>query len=123
MRVPVRPAVAPAPPRRRALLRDPDHHHPEAALPLGRLEVLARDLLLDVALHAAHPWDLVLGDEPIDRLDILAADPPQHRRRGNRKAPVEQKPDHLKLRLQPRNVALKEQPIDRPDLERDVVGE
>jgi len=34
-----------------------------------------------------------------------------------------QKPDYLKLRLQPRHVALKEQPIDRPDLERHMVGE
>ena len=56
-------------------------------------------------------------------LHVLAADPAQHRRRGNRKAAIEQKPDHLKLGLQPRHVPLKEQPVDRPDLERHVIGE
>ena len=123
MRVAVRAAVAPAAPGRGALLRDPDQHHPEAALPLGCGEVLARDLLLDIVLHKAHPWDLTLGDEPVDRLDVLAADPPEHHRRGNRKAAIQQKPDHLKLRLQPRHVAVEEQPVDRPDLERHMVGE
>ena len=36
---------------------------------------------------------------------------------------MEQKADHLKLGLQPRYVALKEQPVDGPDLERHVIGE
>jgi hypothetical protein len=104
----------------------PPSRHPrqaEAPLPLGRLEVLARDVLLDVALHKAHHRDLVLDDEALDRTDVLAADPAKHRRRRNRKTPIEQKPDHLKLGLQPRHVALKEQPVNRPDLERDVIGE
>ncbi|MBV9193933.1 MAG: hypothetical protein JO168_07275 [Solirubrobacterales bacterium] len=123
MRVAVRAALAPPPPRRGSLLRDPDHHHPKAAVALRRLEMLARDLLLDIALLKAHPWDVALGDVPVDRLDVLAADPPQHHRRGDRKAAIEQKPDHLKLRLQPRHVPLKEQPVHRADLERDVIGE
>ena len=123
MRVAVRAAVPPASPRRGALLRDADHHHPEAPLALGRLEVLAGDVLLDIPLHKADHRNLVLGDEPLDRLDVLAADPPQHRRRGNRKAAIQEKPDHLKLRLQPRHIPLKEQPVDRPNLERDVIGE
>ena len=123
MRMAVRAAVAPAPPRRGSLLRDSDHHHPEAPLALGRLEMLARDVLLDIALHKAHHRDLVLGDEPLDRLDVRAADPPQHHGRGNRKPAIQEKPDHLKLGLQPRHVPLKEQPVDRPDLERDVIRE
>ncbi len=56
-------------------------------------------------------------------LHVLAADPPQHHRRGDRKPAIEQKPDHLKLGLQPRHVPLKEQPVNRPDLERDMIGE
>ena len=56
-------------------------------------------------------------------LDVLAADPPQHRWRGDRKPAIQEKPDHLKLGLQPRHVPLKEQPIDRPDLERHMIGE
>ena len=123
MRVAVRAAVAPPPPRRGALLRDPHHHYPEATLALGRLEVLAGDVLLDITLHEAHHRDLVLGNEPLDRLDVLAADSPQHHRRGDRKPTIQQKPDHLKLRLQPRHVPLKEQPVHRPDLEHDVIGE
>ena len=123
MRVAVRPTVTPPAPRRGALLRDPDHHHPEAPLALGRLEVLARDVLLDVPLLKAHHGDLALADELLDRLHVRAADPSQHRRRRDRKAAIEEKPDHLKLRLQSRHVALKEQPVHRPDLERDVIGE
>jgi hypothetical protein len=38
-------------------------------------------------------------------------------------APIEQKPDHLKLGLQPGHVALEEEPVDGPNLERDVIGE
>ena len=67
MRVAVRAAVAPPPPRRRALLRDPDHHHPEPAFSLRGLEMLARDLLLDIPLHKAHHRNLPLDDEPLDR--------------------------------------------------------
>jgi hypothetical protein len=40
-----------------------------------------------------------------------------------RKASIEQKADHLKLRLQPRHIPLKEQPVHRPDLERHKVRE
>src|ERR1700739_4151890 len=65
VRVAVRAAVAPPPPRRGALLRDPDHHHPEAPLALGRLEMLARDLLLDIALHKPRHRDLVRDDETL----------------------------------------------------------
>jgi hypothetical protein len=39
------------------------------------------------------------------------------------KPPIEQEPDHLKLRLQPRHVPLEKQPVHRADLERDVIGE
>ena len=94
-----------------------------ATLALGSHEMLAGDVLLDVALHKADHRDLVLGDEPLDRLDVLTADAAQHRRRGDRKPSIKQKPDHLKLGLQPWHVPLKEQPVNRPDLERDVIGE
>jgi hypothetical protein len=108
MRMLVTPALAPAAPRRGSLLRDPDHHHAEAAIALGRGEVLARDLLLDIVLLEAHLWDLVLGEEPLDRLDVRAADPSQHHWRWDREAAIEQKPDHLKLGLQARHMSLKE---------------
>ena len=111
VRVAVRAAVAPAAPGGRALLRDPDHHHPEAPLALRGLEVLARDLLLDIPLHKAHHRDLVLDNEILDRAHVIAADPPQHHRRRDREPAIEQKPDHLKLGLQPRHVPLKEQPV------------
>jgi hypothetical protein len=120
---PLRAALPPPAPRRGSLLRDADHHDPEAPLRLRRPEVPAGDLLLDITLLKAHHRDLVLDDEPLDRADVLAADPPQDRGRGDREPAIQQKPDHLKLGLQPRHVRLKEQPVDRPDLERDVIGE
>ena len=48
-----------------------------AGIVVGRDEVLARDLLLDIVLPGAHLRDLVLGFEPLDRVDVLASDPPQ----------------------------------------------
>jgi hypothetical protein len=76
MRVAVRTPVPPAAPHRGALLRDPHHHDTEAALALGRGEVLAGDLLLDIVFLEADPRDLTLCDEPLDRLDVRAAEPP-----------------------------------------------
>jgi hypothetical protein len=104
-------------------LRDADHHHPEATLALGTLEVLAGDLLFDIALDEPHDRDLVLGHEPVDRLHVAAADPSQHRRRRDPEPAIQQEPDHLPLRLQPRDVPLQEQPVDRSDPEGHVIGE
>ncbi len=111
MRMAVWPPVAPPTPSRGALLRDTNQHHAEATIALRRLEILARDLLLNLAPVEAHHRDLPFGDEPLDRADVLAADSSQQRGRGDRKPPIEQKPDHLKLSLQSRHIALKEQPV------------
>jgi hypothetical protein len=51
-------------------------------------------------------------------------DLPQHRRRGDRPTrPLVQKRHELPVALQPRDVPSQEDPIHRPDLERDVIGE
>jgi len=55
MRMLITTAVAPSAPREGSLLRDSDHHHAEATL--------------------------ALGDEPLDCLHVLPADPPENRRR------------------------------------------
>lgn len=119
----VRAAVAPAPPRRGLLLRDPDHHHPEAALALGPLEMLTGEVLLDLALHEPDHRDVVVEGELVDRVGVVAAHLAQHGRRGDRKPAIQQEPDHLPLGLQSRDVPLQEQPIHRPDLEGHVIGE
>ena len=59
MRVCVIAAIAPAAPRPRLLLRDAEHHHPAAVLPLSLLHVPAGDVLLHVALGEPHHRDLV----------------------------------------------------------------
>ena len=123
VRMPVRAAVAPAPPGRGLLLRDADQHHAVAALLLGALEVLACDLFLDIALGEAHDRDLVIADQALDRLDVVAADLAQHRGGGDREPAIEQKPDHLPLGLQARHVALQEQAIDRAHLQRHVIAQ
>jgi hypothetical protein len=123
VRVTVRAAVPPATPGRRLLLADPDHYHAVAALALGGLEVPASDLLLHIPLDEPDHRDLVLSDEPIDLLDVLAADLPQHRGRGNRETAIQQEPDHLTLGHQPRHVPLQKQPVHRPDLEAHMIGE
>jgi hypothetical protein len=121
--MPVRAAVAPAPPGRGLLLRDADQHHPVAALLLGALEVLARDQFFDIALGEPHDRDLAINDEAIDRGHVAAADLAQRRRRGDREPAIEQKPDQLPLGLQPRHIALQEQAIDRAHLQRHVITE
>jgi hypothetical protein len=63
VRVRVMPAVPPAAPRERFLLRDTEHHHPGPVLPLGRPEMLQRNLLL--SLLADH---LTLQVRSVDRL-------------------------------------------------------
>ena len=97
MRMPVRPAIPPPAPRRGLLLRDPDHHHAVAILPLGTLEMLASDVLLDIPLDEPDRRNLVGGDVRIDPVDIVTADLPQHRRRRDREPPIQKKPDHLPL--------------------------
>jgi hypothetical protein len=57
----VRAAAAPPAPHAGLLLADADHHHPEAPLGLGALEMLAGDLLPDIAHDKPHHRDLVLA--------------------------------------------------------------
>jgi hypothetical protein len=123
MRMSVRAAVAPAPPRARLLLRDTDQHHPEASLALGALKVLASDVLLAVLLGEAHHRQLVVQRELIDRLAVRAADLAQQHRRRDPEPAVQQKPDQHPRRLQLRHVALHEQPVDRSHSQRDVIGQ
>ena len=123
MRVAVRTAVPPTAPDRGLLLRDADHHDAETALLLSAFEVLAGDLLLDLALREADHRDLVIEHELVDLVHVAAADLAQHRRRRDREPPIQQEPDHLPLRHQSRDVPLQEQPVDRPDLEGHVIGE
>jgi hypothetical protein len=105
------------------LLRDTDHHDTQAAILLGAFEELADDLLLDIAPRAPDHLDLALGHEPVDPLHVAAADLPQHRRRRDREPAIEQEPDHLPQRLQPRRIPVQEQPVDRPDPEGHVIVE
>jgi hypothetical protein len=105
-------------PGRGLLLGDADHHHAEPPLPLGLLHVAAGDELLGLALLEMHHRDSMPLGEPFDRPDVRVADLPERRRRGNRKPPVQQKPNHLPLGLQLRQVPREEDPIDRVDLER-----
>jgi hypothetical protein len=70
--MPVRAAVTPPAPRRRFLLRDTDHHHAVAILPLSLAELLAGDLFLHITLHELHRRDLVANDEIVDLIDVVA---------------------------------------------------
>jgi len=85
--------------------------------------MLAGDLFLHVPLDELHRRDLVIDDEPVDLIDVAAADLAQHRRRRDREPAIQQEPDHLPLGHQPRDVPLQEQTIDRSDLERHMIGE
>jgi hypothetical protein len=124
VRVRVMTAVAPATPRPRLLLRDAEHHDAAAVLPLGFVHVLASDVLLHIRLGEPHHRDVVGLRERVDLLHIGTTDPPQDRRRRDRPArPIVQEPDQLPVALQPRDVARQEDPIDRTDLQRDVIGE
>jgi hypothetical protein len=119
----IRAAVPPPAPRRGFLLRDPDHHHAVTTVALSGLEVLASNLLLHIPLDEPDRRDLVIDDELVDLVDVVAADLSQHRRRRDREPTIQQEPDHLPLGHQPGHVPLQEQTIHRPDLERHVIGE
>ena len=80
MRMRVVAAVTPAAPRVRLLLRNTDQHDAEAPLPLGALEVLARDILLALALAKAHRRHLVGQRERVDRRDVRTAGLAEDRR-------------------------------------------
>jgi len=123
VRVAVRAAVTPPTPSARLLLTDPDHHDSVAAVALRRGEVLASDVLLDLALLELDLRDLMLGDERVDLRHVPATDLPEHRRRRDRVSAVQQKPDHLPLGHQPRDVRLQKQPIDRAHLKAHMIGE
>jgi hypothetical protein len=58
-------ALPPARPHARALLGDPDQDDPEAALPLGGLEIRTRHLLLRLATLKAHDRDPVVSGETL----------------------------------------------------------
>ena len=66
---------------------------------------------------------IVIEDEPIDLVDVRAADLPEHRRGRDREPAIEQESDHLPLGMEPRHLPLKEQPVEGLDLERHVIGE
>src|ERR1039458_7851733 len=103
MRVRVTAAITPAAPRPRLLLRDAEHHHPRALLPLGLSHVRARDILLDHVLGEPHHRDLPRVGERVDLLNIRGADLPQDRRRRDRPAcPLIEEPHQLTIALQPR---------------------
>jgi hypothetical protein len=102
-------------------LGDADHHHPEAPLALGLLQIGTRHLLLGLALAETHHRDLVVEREAVDRGHVGATDLAQQRRRRDRVATVEQEADQLPLAHQPRHVALQEEPVDRTHPQRHVV--
>ena len=113
MRYGVVAAVAPAAPRPCLLLRDAEHHHPRASVPLGVLHVRARDVLLDHVPGEPQDRDPIGLGERVDLIDICAADLPEDRRRRDRPAcPLVQEPDQLTVALQPRDVPGEEDPID-----------
>ena len=82
-------AGAPAAPGGRLLLGHPDQHAAEAALPLGALEIAARELLLRLTLLEADHRDVALAREAFDPLSELPADLAEQRRRGDREIAVE----------------------------------
>lgn len=105
------------------LLGDADHDHAEAPLSGCARKVGPGDLLLALALPEAHDRDVVLFGVALDVGDVRAADPPQHRRRGDVKAPVDHEPAQQPLAHELRDVALQEDAIDRTHLQAHVVGE
>jgi hypothetical protein len=123
MRMLVRAAVTPATPYLRLLLTDAEHHHPRPPCPPGGAEVLAGDLLLAVLVLEPNHRDPAVARVAFDRVDVPPADLAQQRRRGDREPLIEQKPDHLSLRLQPRHVPVQEHPIDRAHPQTHVLGE
>jgi hypothetical protein len=124
MRVRVVASVAPATPRERLLLGDPEHHHPRPPVALSLLHVRTRDVLLDHVLGEPHHRDLPRLRERVDLLHIAAAYAPEDRRRRDRPTrPLVQEPHQQPIRLQPRNVPRQEDPVDRPHPQRDVIGE
>jgi hypothetical protein len=114
----VRATLAIALPRRCFLLRDADHHDPEAPFPLGLLHVPPRGQLLRLALLEADHRDPVASDEALERAHVRGADLPQRRRRGNREATIQQETHDLPLGLKLREIASEKDPVDRVDLER-----
>jgi hypothetical protein len=113
MRMRVTPAISPAAPRERILLRDAEHHHSRAPFPLSLLHVRARDVLLDHALREPHDRDLVRLRERVDVLHVGPTDLPKQRRGRDRPARmVVKEPHQLPVALQPRDVAREQDPVD-----------
>ena len=123
VRVAVRAARAPAAPRLRPLLGDPDHDDAEAALALGGLEVGASDVLLALPLGEADERDGMLARVALQRLRVRTADPAEDRGRGDGEAAVEQEADHLPLAHQAGLIGVQEETVDRADVERHVVAQ
>jgi hypothetical protein len=124
MRVRVMAAITPATPRERLLLRDAEHHHPRAPLPLRRLHMRARNILLDHVRGEPHHRNLPRLRERVDLLHIGPADLPEDRRRRDRSArALVEEPHQLPVALQPRHIPGEEDPVDRSDPQRDVIGE
>jgi len=84
--------------------------------------MLAGDLLLHIPLDEADRRNLVGRDVLVDLIDVVTTDLAKRRRRRDREPAIQQKPDHLPLGHQPRHIPLQEQTIDRPDLQRHVIG-
>ena len=113
VRVRVVTAVAPAAPRERLLLRDAEHHDPCAAVLLGLLHVLTRDVLLDHLLGEPHHLDPLALGERVDLLHVRVADLAEDHWRGDRPAdPLIEEPDQQPLGLQRRHIPRQQDPID-----------